>query len=214
MCSTVTKAIIFDMDGVLVDTEQLWAKAEFELVGDKRVFSDEVRIQLAGGGMDYEVDFLKREFGLEGDHEELMRKIHSRVEELIESKAVLFDGVVDVLKHCKTKYSIGLATSSQRLLAERLLTRLGAIKYFDVMFFGDDVVDPKPAPEIYLKAAKALGVDPSDCVVVEDSVSGVISAKRAGMRCIGVSTTLPPESLVEAKVDVVIDSLKSLKKYI
>jgi HAD superfamily hydrolase (TIGR01509 family) len=110
----------------------------------------------------------------------------------------------------KSKYNVALVSSSPKPIVDIVVQRFELGKYFDRIITGDDVEKGKPDPEPYLKAAKELGVHPEECVVVEDSINGVKSAKAAGMKCIGITNSFPREELERAGADYVIDVIVEL----
>lgn len=101
---------------------------------------------------------------------------------------------------------MALATSSRQHKMERVMKMAGLLSYFDITVAGNEIVNGKPAPDIFIKAAQKLQVSPKDCLVFEDAVSGVKAAKAAGMKCVAITTTHPAEALQEA--DIVIDSFE------
>jgi len=120
----------------------------------------------------------------------------------------LFDGAIELLEELQGRIKIALATMSSRKVVGKLLSERRIGGYFDVVVTADEIVNPKPDPEVFLVSAARLGVKPEDCVVVEDSVFGVRAAKAAKMRCIAVSSgTYSREELEEENPDLMIDSL-------
>ncbi|RJS91920.1 HAD family hydrolase, partial [Candidatus Bathyarchaeota archaeon] len=128
-------------------------------------------------------------------------------------KIKLFDGVLDLLKALKPVVKIALATMSNRRVMEKTLREKGILGFFDFIVTADEVENPKPDPEIFLKCAEAMRCRPERCVVVEDSVFGLIAAKRAGMRCIAVPSGFYSKSELEKeKPDLIVDSLREKDK--
>lgn len=205
------KAVLFDMDGVLVDSERYHVEAFVELFkrhGVKLTAKDTAGIF---GQLDEHIieDLCKRKkvpctvaaWGAEKRTiaTDLMRK----------SKMFLFPGVKSMLALVKKKYKVGLATSSSRAEAEIVLLKIGLRNSFDAILTREDVHTHKPSPEIYTKLSERFKCLPEECVVIEDSITGVTAAKRANMRCIAVLNTFPAAKLKEA--DLVVKRLDDQK---
>ncbi len=198
-----TKAIIFDMDGVIFDSEVLHKKA-WEKVFDTRSIVIDEKEFLRGIGIS-DKDFLMM-LASEG-------KIPLDIELLISEKrkilleiagsARVFDGMVELIKHLSKRYKLAVASNSDREFVMKLMKKAEVKDFFDVILCFQDISKPKPDPEIYLKCAERLGFSPSECVVMEDSPAGIKAAKAAGMRCIAISGQLGKELLSFA--DLVIE---------
>lgn len=204
-----TKAVIFDMDGVLIDSEPSWGQAMLEVMREV--------------GIPYTVDDVARYQGVRvGDivsavwdanpvpesKEGIEKMICRRVSELVLDHGRIMDGISGVLDFVRReKLPLGLATSTPRQVAVNFIKRIGIGGSIDVMCTGDEVTYGKPHPEIYLLCASRLGVLPWECLVFEDSVNGVLAAKAARCRCIAV----PGEGLFDDRrygiADVKIRSL-------
>ena len=183
------KAVIFDMDGVLVNSEPL--HFEFE-----RRIAESLGFSMSGEDLKPFVGIsnfnfwtiLKEQYGLKQDVEWLME--NDRIKRLEFFMAweniVLIPGVEDLLKSLRAAgCKIGLASSSPVKMIDVFLEKTNAGKYFDYILSGFDVEHGKPAPDIFLRTAENLGVKPEDCLVVEDSTNGVKAAAAAGMKCLG-----------------------------
>ncbi|MBI4453562.1 HAD family phosphatase [Candidatus Woesearchaeota archaeon] len=204
--------IIFDMDGVLVDTMKLHYTAWKKLLEEKgfKKFTKKLYLSFAGMKTVEILLVFKEKYGL-NINPELDAK---RKEELVDfSKMTLFSGVKNILiKLKKSGFKIGIATSASHHIMKRNLSLFGIDIYFDSFTTANDVVHSKPNPQIYLLAAKRLNSSPKECVVIEDAINGVISAKRAGMKCIGVTNTFQKQKLKEAGADYVVENLTELPK--
>jgi beta-phosphoglucomutase len=209
----MTKAVIFDWDGTLADT--------------KRAVVQSFQRVLTEAGCKVNNEFIERRIGIGTKKTiiEAFRECESRIDVLtleklakekieiqteLSSLVKLFDGVVELLDSLKKTTKIGLATMSGRKVIDKLLSDKKLEAYFEVVVSADDVNNPKPDPEVFLAAANKLGVDPKQCVVVEDSVFGIRAAKAASMKVIAVATgvynkyeleTENPDLLVESLVD-------------
>ena len=178
--------VIFDLDGLLADTELLHCQAYQMAFAEHGVDLDtgdyaEHWIRQGKGIADW-VDLR----GLTFDpHALRMRKSQHYLNSL-EASLRPMDGALELLESLHGKFRIALASSSYRDAIEGVLAGLGIASYFEVIVSGLDVAQVKPAPDIFLLAARVLRVDPTECLVFEDAEKGVIAAHRAGMRCIAV----------------------------
>lgn len=182
--------VIFDMDGVLVDTEPIYLKVEKDLIGryGKEIPSDLIE-RIKGSSLLRSMKIMLSELGIEGDCEELVeeeiRMLRDRFEnEEIKPMPCALDTVNWFSSH---GFKIALATSTEWENATLILSKLGIEDYFDHITTGDQVEESKPNPEIYLKTAKVMEVNPASCFVVEDSLNGIKSARSAGMNVVAVN---------------------------
>ena len=183
MTSRLT-AILFDMDGVIVDSEPLWRKAEIQVFGGYDiVLTDEMCRGTKGMRLDHVVSHWLEHFDRpELDTVKVEQEIVETMEELLSSEAVALPGVDAVFDYCRSE-SIpwNIATSSTRRLAEAALRKLGLWEQVsERIVTGDQVSEPKPAPEIFVEASRRIGLEPKDCLVIEDSSHGCLAGKRAG----------------------------------
>jgi len=208
------KAVIFDMDGVLVDSmkyhAQAWQKT-FEPLGvdisDKEVYMRE--------GEDWRKstrDFLTMG-GYRADRP-LIEKVFNRRSRIFEEifRAKIFKGVKELLRLLHKKgLSLALVTATPYKEVCRMLPE-PIVKFFDLMVCGGDTKKGKPYPDPYLKALKKLGIKPDEAIVVENAPYGISSSRSAGIKTIAVATSLPKKCLSEA--DIIVDSLKDVRKHI
>lgn len=203
------KAVIFDMDGVLVDSEPLHYEADRILLEEKLNINLDYDYykQYIGSTVTYMWNKIKKDFSIEEYEADKLRAMADEItERLVESQGYKeIEGVVCFVKSLKENYKIAVASSSYLEKIERNVRNLGLEKEFDKLVSGIEVANPKPAPDIFLEAAKRLGVEPHECVVVEDSENGVNAAKAAGMACIGfINKNSGDQNL--AKADYLIES--------
>ena len=182
------RAVIFDMDGVLVDGEPLhFAAARDVLAGFGAELTWETYTDWIGETFDTIWPDIQRRFALPVERGEYERAFGPRVQEQYERHAVAMPGAHDLLGRLRDAgVPLGLATSTKRPRVDIALARLDLARFLTVTVSGDEVARGKPDPEIYLTAAGRLDVPPERCLVLEDSPAGVASARAAGMRAIGV----------------------------
>ena len=182
------RAVIFDMDGVLVDGEPLhFAAARDVLAGFGAELTWETYTHWIGETFDTIWPDIQRRFALPVDRGAYERAFGPRVQEQYERHAVAMPGAHDLLGRLRDAgVPLGLATSTKRPRVDIALARLDLARFLTVTVSGDEVSRGKPDPEIYLTAAGRLGVPAERCLVLEDSPAGVASARAAGMRAIGV----------------------------
>ncbi len=185
------KAIFWDNDGVLVDTEHLYFEATRDVLGTVGVqLSEEHYVELflrQGKGAWH----LAEERGIApADLNELRRERDRRYGETLLRAPRLMTGITDTLDVLHGRYVMGIVTSSRRDHFDLIHRETGLLKYFDFVLTGDDLTRLKPHPDPYVRAIETSGVDRDACVAIEDSERGLESATRAGIRCIVVPTGL------------------------
>lgn len=181
------KAFIFDFDGVIVDSQKYWDKSTME-VYQMLVpgWTEEDNLRPRGLSVSGAYHMIKDEYGYKGTKEEFVKQIDAFAMDLYTSKAEMIDGIQHLLNRLDALHiPIGIATASRSLWIHSSLDLHSIRHRFAAISTEDDVERSKPHPDVYLRTAKLLGVDPKDCVVLEDSLHGLTSAKAAGMYCIG-----------------------------
>jgi HAD superfamily hydrolase (TIGR01509 family) len=206
-------SIIFDLDGVLADSEPWWNEIDAKLLAEYGVnYRGEYHQNVLGVSYRLAVEFYKKAFGLSVPTEEMMRRRGEIATEFFASRVGLFPNVKEVLaKLRQMRLHLAVATSSVGTSARPFLDRHQLTKFFEVIVTGEEVEHGKPAPDIYLCAAEKLGVSVQSCVVVEDALAGVAAAKAANMRVAAIPDTrfVNPRQY-EKKADYVLSSLKEL----
>jgi HAD superfamily hydrolase (TIGR01509 family) len=183
------KAVIFDMDGLLIDSEPLWQEAEFDEFTKVGVpMTREMCTQTIGLRINEVVDYWFTRYPWENiEHDALEKRIMKRVIELVKEKGNPKAGVHQIIQFMKTqKIRMALASSSFYDIIHAVLTKLQIADSFEVIHSAEDEKHGKPHPAIYLSTAAELGVLPQECIAIEDSLNGVLSAKAARMKCIAV----------------------------
>jgi HAD superfamily hydrolase (TIGR01509 family) len=212
-------AVIFDMDGVLVETEPIYVQICQDLF---RKFGAEISrerlLSYVGIPAHRMWSELGDDFGLKYSVDEMIRREKTEQHDrFFEMNAIpMVSGVADFIEKLqRSDIAMGVASSSSRDIIRILLTKTGLSAYFKTIISGEDVEQGKPAPDIFLKACAGLNRKPADCVVIEDSPHGIRGAKRAGMKAVGFAN---PNSGSHdlSRADLVIDgfSLENIKKII
>lgn len=196
------KAIIFDVDGVLVDSMRFHADAWVEAFGELGLSIRREDIYEIEGANDLGViEFIFEKKGGVGVHNpdsELFETLPFRKRELLEfGKIKPYEGMVDCLRMLKKRFRLALVSGSDRPVIEKMLASFFP-DIFEVVVAGADVEHGKPAPDPYLKAVEMLGVEKEDCLVIENAPMGIEAAKRAGLYCAAVPSTLGPKRLQQA----------------
>ncbi|WP_067703492.1 MULTISPECIES: hexitol phosphatase HxpB [unclassified Erwinia] len=207
-------AAIFDMDGLLIDSEPLWDRAERDIFSSLGVDLSR-RNELpdtVGLRIDQVVRMWYETLPWQGpDQQEVTRRIIVRAQALIEETRPLLPGVESAIKLCKAEgLKIGLASASPLHMLERVLHIFNLRDYFDVVASAETLPWSKPHPQVYLNAAEGLGVDPLNCVTLEDSLNGVIATKAARMRSVVVPAAEHAADPRWALADVRLSSLSQL----
>jgi HAD superfamily hydrolase (TIGR01509 family) len=192
------KAVVFDMDGLLVHTERQWLEAKLELC---RRYDHELneadRAAVFGAADGESARYFATVFGLGEDRVEQVREEYMDiVGELIDGGVEVTDGAAELIERLRGRVPIGLASNTRRSLVDRVLAQTPFADSFVAITTGDEV-PPKPAPDVYRTACERIGADPGAAVAVEDSPTGVKAARAAGLTCIGVPSD-PDHPLSEA----------------
>lgn len=182
------KAVIFDLDGVLIDSEPLHTMADNQLLFQIGILVPENYFDKFVGLTNKAMwEEIKKDYSITLSAEELMDlQMPLKLKLLQEKDYKPVPGIIELLECIKKmKFQMAIASSSPRQFIETVIEKIKIRQYFTLWLSGEEVVRSKPQPDIFLKVAKLLKVNPHECIVIEDSTSGLIAAKRAGMRCIG-----------------------------
>jgi HAD superfamily hydrolase (TIGR01509 family) len=203
------RAVVFDMDGLLLDTEVLWQRAETRLFarhGSEFTFEDKLIVM--GTSAAFTGEFFAQRLGLSSDHAAvLIREVSDLMHDELQKQVEGRPGAIELVERLRGRIPLGLASNSPRFLVSAALTSARLTDAFDAVVTSDDVANHKPAPDIYLLVCERLGVAPADALALEDTASGIAAAKAAGLACIAVPQFA--ETDVSA-ADRVVDSLEEL----
>ncbi len=190
--ASTLQAVLFDMDGTLVDSERLWGVALDELATHYGgALSEAARMAMVGTNMADSMRLFHDDLGLDGDIAESQAELEERVKKLFRDGVPWQVGARELLHEIHAAgVPTALVTATHRHVVDVMLPTLGP-EHFDVVVCGDDVTRAKPDPEPYLHAARLLGVDPARCVAVEDSPTGAAAAEAAGCVVLAVPSEVP-----------------------
>jgi beta-phosphoglucomutase len=195
------RGVIFDMDGVLVDSEAFICRAACMMFAEKGLtVKPEDFVPFIGTGEDRYIGGVAEKYDFPVDIEEAKKRTYDIYLDIIKGALQPLPGVHDFIEKCRSMgKKLAVASSADRRKVVGSLTEIGlTAERFDAVITADDVANKKPAPDIFLLAAKRLGLTPADCLVVEDAVSGVAAAKAAGIKCLALTTSFSAEQLNDA----------------
>jgi len=195
------KGVLFDMDGVLVDSESFICKAAILMFNELGInaLPDDF-IPFVGMGENRYIGGVAEKYGLSVNIDKVKARTYQIYETIIRGQLKPLPGVYEFIEKCRKKeLKLAIATSADTVKMEVNLREIGlSSSTFDATITGLDVINKKPFPDIYIKAAGCIGVKPEECLVAEDAVSGVKAAKVAGCKCLAVTTSFDREKLKEA----------------
>ena len=176
-------AVIFDLDGTLVDSMWMWRQIDIEFLGERGIaLPEDLQQKIEGMSFRETAVYMQERFQLKETAEELMDIWNKMAFEKYKNEVPLKRGIQKFLEHLKAcQIKMGIATSNSPLLVETVLKAQGIFEYFDSIHTANEVEKGKPAPDIYLLVAKDLGVEPEKCLIFEDIVQGIMAGKNAGM---------------------------------
>ena len=208
----MTDAVVFDLDGLLLDTEQVWDEEREALTRERGGrWHDRAQADMMGMSSTEWSRYMHDELGLPEPPDELSRLVVERMQERYRDGLPLINGAVEAVRRIAARWPLGLASSSNRPLIDLALNELGVDGLFRATVSSEEVERGKPAPDVYLEAARRLGVPPERIVAIEDSANGIRSAWAAGMRVIAIPNEhFPPEEDALRLADVRLDSLAGL----
>ena len=207
------KAVLFDMDGVLVDSEEYICQAAIEMFREKGLsVTAEDFLPFVGAGENRYIGGVAEKYGFPIHLEEVKARTYAIYAGIVADRLEPLNGATEFISLCRNAgMKMAVVTSADKVKMEINLKEIGIPEtWFDITVNGLQVKRKKPFPDIYLKAARLLNVNPDECLVVEDAPNGIQAAKSAGMKCLAVATSFPPEELLEA--DWIARDLKDSKK--
>ena len=206
------EAVVFDLDGVIVDSEHVWNEAREALAHERggRWHEGAQRDMMGMSSLEWS-RYMHEVIGLREPPEEISAEVVRRLEEIYRAELPLIEGAPAAVARLAERWPLGVASSSNRPLIDLVLEVSGLGRFFRSTVSSEEVARGKPAPDVYLEAARRLGVDARRCAAVEDSHNGILSAKGAGMRVLAVpNSRYPPGEEALASADAVLDSIETL----
>lgn len=209
----IMKAVIFDMDGVISDSQPIHAELEELLLKEHGIYMTAADLTKEYAGVPdrqcAEIIFAKH--GKEVDLDKFVENKWRKIMEFAKGRVVAIEGVLDLIQNLRANnFRLAIASSSKPEFIDLIVGELKIKDKFDAITAGTEVEKGKPSPDIFLLAAKKLGVDPAGCTVIEDAKHGVQAAKRAGMRCVWLNSA-GQSGQNEYPADITVKSLKELK---
>jgi len=208
----VTDAVVFDLDGVLVDSEHVWDEIREQLARERggRWHAGAQRAMMGMSSPEWS-RYMHDEIGLAETPEEINAEVVRRLEGRYREALPLVDGAAEAVERLASRWPLAVASSSNRPIIDLVLELSGVAPLFRATVSSEEVAAGKPAPDVYLEAARRLGVAPRRCAAIEDSHNGIRSAKGAGMAVVAIPNPhYPPGDDALAEADVVLDSIEEL----
>ena len=206
------EAVVFDLDGIIVDSEHVWDDVRQELAEERGGrWHDRASRDMMGMSSPEWSRYMHDVIGLAESPEEINAEVVRRMEAGYRERLPLIPGAVEAVERLAARWPLGLASSSNRELIDLALESSGLGRLFAATVSSEEVARGKPAPDVYLEAARRLGVQPGRCAAIEDSENGILSAKAAGMRVLAIpNPQFPPAPEALAEADAVLASIVEL----
>jgi HAD superfamily hydrolase (TIGR01509 family) len=208
----VTEAVVFDLDGLLLETEQIWDEVRETLARERGGrWSEQAQRDMMGMSSTEWSRYMHDVVGLRESPAEINEAVVRRMAARYRESLPLLPGAAEAVGRLADRWPLGLASSSNRELIDLVLELSGLARHFRATVSSEEVARGKPAPDVYLEVVRRLGAPPENTTAVEDSEAGIRSAKAAGMRVIAIpNRTFPPAEEALAAANVVLDSLDQL----
>jgi HAD superfamily hydrolase (TIGR01509 family) len=206
------EAVIFDLDGVLLDSESVWDEARRGYVEEHGGhWVDGATREMIGMSSGEWSRYLRERLGVDHPAGQIADEVADRVARIYRTRLPLLPGASEAVGQLAARWPLGLASSSNRKLIDLALEVSGLAASFDVTVSSEEVARGKPAPDVYLEVARRISVPAASCAAIEDSDNGILSASAAGMRVIAVpNREFPPGEAALAAADEVLDSIREL----
>jgi HAD superfamily hydrolase (TIGR01509 family) len=208
----LTQAVVFDLDGVLLQSEEVWDSVRERYVRERGGrYDEEVQRAMMGMSAPEWSRYLHDDAGVPEQPEAISRDVVELMLEAYRRELPLLPGAAEAVRRTAEQFPLALASSSNREVFEAALALAGLAECFEATVSSEEVERGKPAPDVYLEAARRLGSAPECCTAVEDSHAGIRAAKSAGMRVVAIpNASYPPDDEALALADAVVDSLYEL----
>jgi HAD superfamily hydrolase (TIGR01509 family) len=206
-------AVIFDLDGVLVDSEAAWNDARRKVAEESGGTwrADAQRAMMGMSSLEW-ARYMREQLGVRLSEEEISRAVAERLERLYRTRLPLIAGAREAVTALALRWPLALASSANRPIIELVLELAGLNDRFQAVVSSEEVAHGKPAPDVYLEAARRIACEPARCAAVEDSANGLRAAAAAGMRVIAIpNTDFPPPQALLSAADVVLASIEALE---
>ena len=206
------EAVIFDLDGVLVDSERVWDEVREALAQERGGrWHDRAQADMMGMSSPEWSRYMHDVIGLSESPEDINHEVVRRMKARYSDHLPLIEAAVEAVRRLASSFRLGLASSSNRPLIDAVLTTAGLDSLFEATVSSEEVAHGKPEPDVFLEAARRLGIAPERCAAIEDSANGLRAAHAAGMRVIASpNRRYPPPSEALALADLKVDSLNEL----
>ena len=188
--------IIFDLDGTLIDSMWIWRAIDIDFLGRRDIeLPDDLQKAIEGMSFTETAQYVKDRFSLNESLDEIKNEWHDLAYDYYKNKIKLKENVKQLLEKLKGEGKIiGIGTSNSRILVELVIKSCGIEKYFDTVITSCDVNKGKPSPDVFLKVAEMLNIEPEKCLVFEDTYAGVLAANNANMDCFAIYDEIASES--------------------
>jgi HAD superfamily hydrolase (TIGR01509 family) len=208
----VIEAVVFDLDGIIIDSEHVWDDVRQELAEERGGrWHDQASRDMMGMSSTEWSRYMREVIGLGEPPEEINAEVVRRMEAVYRERLPLIPGATEAVERLAARWPLGLASSSNRELIDLALDASGLGRWFEATVSSEEVPRGKPAPDVFLEAARRLDVHPERCAAIEDSENGILSARAAGMRTIAVpNPQYPPADSALAEADLVLGSIREL----
>jgi HAD superfamily hydrolase (TIGR01509 family) len=208
----VIEALVFDLDGLLIQTEELWDEVREGLARERGGrYDTQAQRDMMGMSSPEWSRYMHEHVGLAESPDEIAAEVIDRLAARYRERLPLVDGAVEAVERVAARWPLGLASSSNRPLIDLVLELSGLARFFRATVSSEEVARGKPAPDVYLEACRRLGVEPVRAAAIEDSHAGIGAARAAGMRVIAIpNPSFPPGAEALAQADVVLRSLAEL----